>query len=525
MESSIIKAFEQFGPIESVESASRMVVILDTYEMYVTFVHSVDAYKAFISNRNGKKSADNIISVLPIDTWKIADKDVELPEIFHRMSRIEEDGEPQRILKFDITGGSLLRIFEACMRKLGPVVDGLDIYFQLDQSMYESSDEEGGDSGNVSQNTVKFNENDAETQQSVKEQVDTEPQTDPQPLTEAVRQSKQDLQPKQLESNTESNSLENYEFEKRVAEVWVKHLHKRLETLSLRKFNISRDLIGWLAPILKQCKKLLIDIKADCNILYALHEYCPNVTNFHLDGDEWNGDFEHITAKPWPSLKELYLNIASCTDDLQRKFRLFIAMNPQMTVLQIESVVDVDTVAVIGQSLLNLNTLAFVRDDFKQLHRVADNLVSLTELRGLKITALEVEKEHLNKLSKCAKRLSQMHHLHLSTIFLNLLPGTAYLEDFRHLSEFCIIHHHNCKCHAPNRVLSFEDTYVRVPNDSSVLVLIVNTKPPQTSGDPTLDESIQREFDKTAKFFPNVIETVILQEENNWVYIHISSNR
>lgn len=463
------------------------------HEAYVTFVNSVDAYKAFISNRSDKKSSEEIITVLPIDTWKIAEKPVELPEIFRRMSKIEEDDEPQRILKVDITSGALLRIFEACLRKLNCVIDGMDIYFQLDESLYESSEDLSVAAGDLPL-----------SQKTDKKDSDAESDSD---------------------SDTELNSIENDEFEKRVAEVWVKHLCSRFETLSLRKFFMTMELIQWISPVLKQCKKLLIDVKSDCNILYALHEFCPNVKSFHLDGDEWRGDFEHIPAEPWPSLTELFLNIASCTNELQSKFRLFIAMNPQLTVLQMESVVDVDTLAVIGQSLINLNTLSFVREDFKQLHRVADNLITLTELRGIKITALEVEKQHLNKLSKCSKRLSQMHHLLLSTIFLNLIPDSDDYEDFRHLSEFCIVHHHNCKCHGKNRVLSFEEKFVRVPYDSSVLVLIINTKPPASSKDKSLEASIQREFDKTAKFFPNVIGTIVLQEENNWIYIHISSNR
>lgn len=216
-----------------------------------------------------------------------------------------------------------------------------------------------------------------------------------------------------------------------------------------------------------------------------------------------------------------------------RKLQQFIEANPQLHTLQIDSIIDLEIVTAIGKTLKELNALAFVRPSFEGLNLLLDNLTGLTKLNGLKFSALEVKKGDLSALAKCAKRLCRLPKLQLITIFMNCEPGGGSDnegddynddEDFEHLKEFNITHHHNCKCHGPSRILSFDKNKIEVPEHSSVLVLIVNTKPPCTSKDKTLKASILKAFKKTTKYFPNIIEEIQQPEEDNYLYIQISSS-
>lgn len=74
-------------------------------------------------------------------------------------------------------------------------------------------------------------------------------------------------------------------------------------------------------------------------------------------------------------------------------------------------------------------------------------------------------------------------------------------------------------------MLSIRGTDIEVPDESSILALIVNTKSPKDSIDKSLETEILATFKKTTKFFPNIIEHIELEEENSHIYIQISSNR
>lgn len=214
-----------------------------------------------------------------------------------------------------------------------------------------------------------------------------------------------------------------------------------------------------------------------------------------------------------------------------RKLQRFLELNPQIHTLQIDSIIDLEILTAIGKTLKDLNTLAFVRPNFEGLNLMLDNLTGLTNLNGLKFSALEVKKSDLNALAKCAKRLSRLPQLQLITIFMNCEPDAGDgddsndAEDFEHFKEFNITHHHNCKCHGPNRILSFDKKKIEVPEESAVLALIVNTKPPCASKDKTLKPSILKAFKKTTKYFPNIVAEIQQSEDDSYLYIQISSNR
>lgn len=495
----INKAFTKFGPVQHVESVKSVNAKLkpDVHEAYIIFERSADAYKAFVANRDGKKFCEEVITVLPVDTWKVAptvSENDEIIKLSHRISKVEED-DAQFVYKMHITPGMLLRVFRSFIRLSKDFLTGLDLYYGPE----DSSDD------------------------------DSENETDETDDDEGSSVAKKDTVPKK-EPDNDLNCITNQEFEKRIAEVLVKNVGQKFHSLTIRKTSISMEMLQWFAPVLKTLKMLKIDTVTDCSVLYALHGYCPKVISLHLDGEEWTGEFDQMPIETWPSVKDLYLNVSDMDDDEiceegNRKFRRFIEVNPQITALQVDSIIDLDTLSTIGRTLKDLNTIAFVRQSFEGLNAVLDNLSGLTNLRGLKLSALEVEKTDLNALIKCSKRLSRLQHLQLITIFLNCEPDTEVGEDFVHLKEFCITHHYDCKCHGPNRTVSFENNNIEVPEDSSVLVLIVNTKPPGESKDKTLKADIMKAFKKTTKFFPNIIEQIEQPDKENHLYIQISSNR
>lgn len=507
--------FSKFGPIQRVEriTSSAANSKPDIYEAYILFKHSEDAYNAFMANRDDSKSSEEVIGVLPVNTWKLErsiSQKSELAELSRRIVDIDnEDDDTQFIYKMFITPGMLLRVFRLFILKSKDFLTGLYLHYgldPLDDSDDNTDEDDDGDSSDKSENEKPINKNDP---------------------------------------TIETNCITTHEFEKRIAELVVKNIGKPFTTLTLQKSTITMEMLQWFAPALKQLNDLRIHTEFDCSLLYAMHGYCPNVRSFHLDGDGWEGEFDPVAVEKWPSLRDLYLNISDMDDEVlcdegNRKLQKFIEINPQLHTLQIDSIVDLEIVTAIGKTLKDLNALAFVRPSFEGLNLVLDNLAGLTKLNGLKFSALEVKKSDLNALAKCAKRLSRLPELQLITIFMNCEPDTGVRgggdgdddgdgynddEDFEHLKEFNITHHHNCKCHGPNRILSFDKKKIEVPEQSSVLVLIINTKPPCTSKDKTLKASILKAFKKTTKYFPNIIEEIQQAEEDNYLYIQISSNR
>lgn len=511
--------------MESVDSVEGSALKLkpDVHEAYVTFVRSEDAYNAFIENRNETKSAEELITVLPVDTWKVSPvpkKEDELLELTRRISDIDEKGDPLFIFKLHITPQMLLKVFRSLLRISKEFLSGLDLRYELhDES--ESSDE--SDSSDDETEDLET------TDDSLVEKVS--PTISKKEPNESNEESSSADESRESENDVEElNCIQDHEFEKRLSEVLTQNLGQKFEILTIRKDIITRKMLQWFAPVLKQLHRLVIYTVSDCSILYALHEYCPNVCNFHLESDEWFGEFDQVPIEAWPSLKELYLKLTTLNDDENanegnKKFQRFIELNPQITAIQIESAVDLDTLSTIGRTLHDLNTLAFVRNSFERLNSVLDNLCGLSQLCGLKMSALEVEKSDLNGLSKLAKRLSRLPRLQLITIFLNCEPKTEKDEDFDHLNEFRITHHHDCECHGPNRILSFQDQDIEIPDESSVLVVIVNTIPAHRSADKTLESDILSAIKKTTKFFPNIIENIELEGANNHVYMQISSDK
>lgn len=516
----ILKAFEKFGKVESVEnvkgSASKSKP--DVHEAYITFARSEDAYRAFIENRNEIKSSEEIITVLPIDTWKILPvpkKHDEINELDRRISDVDYKADSNFIIRLSLTPHSLLRVFRSFVRSTKPFLDGLDLEYELENESDCESDDE----------TVRIESSDEESSNEVKKTEKPPKQTN-----ETNDEKSQEATDEEESKVEEINCIQNHEFEKRIAEIVVKNLGLNFEILTLRKDAITREMLQWFAPALKQLTKLSIYTVSNCRILYALHEYCPNVENLHLEGCEWEGEFDQIPIEAWPSLKEFYLDVDGLCDDENgnegnKKFQRFIELNPQLTDIQIDTVIDLGILSTIGRTLIDLTTLAFVRDSFEGLNAVLDNVNGLKKMCGLKMSVLEVEKNDLNGLLKCAKRLSRLPQLQLITIFLNCEPNTEEPEDFFHLSDFCITHHNDCACHGPNRILSFRNHDVEVPEESAVLALIINTKPPQFSADKTLEADIFSALKKTTKFFPNIIKNVELEGKNHHIYVQISSDK
>lgn len=303
-------AFEKFGTVESVEdvNSSTAKAKPDVHEAYVTFQRSEDAYKAFIKNRNETKSSDEIITVLPIDTWKIVpslSKSDEISELSKRITKVNEEATPQYIYRMCITPGMLLKVFESFLRVSISFLQGLDLYYELEEEYSAKSDEE----------TEVFSETEVD--------FDTK--------TEQEEGSDDEDDEEEEEQEPETECLNHHEFEKRIAEIVVKNLGPKFETLTIRKDEIVADMLQWFGPVLAKIKTLTIHTDSDCSILYALASYCPNVTSMNLNGEVWTGDFEDATVVAWPSLQELHVDVCDATEENNRKFKKFIELNPQIT--------------------------------------------------------------------------------------------------------------------------------------------------------------------------------------------------
>lgn len=282
----------------------------DVHEAYVTFQNSEDAYKAFIANRDGKKFCDDVITVLPIDTWKvgpIVSIDDELTHLSQRISKIQED-DSQFVYKMYITPGMLLRVFRSFIRLSTEFLTGLDLHYGSESSSDDETENETDETDDDDDDDDKTSEWDKDIEA-----------------------------PKELENEC----ITNQEFERRIAEVLVKNIGRKFHSLTLQKTSISMEMLQWFAPVLKQLKMLKIHTHTDSSVLYALHGYCPNVLSFHLDGEEWTGEFDQVPIEAWPSLKDLYLNVSDMDDDEicedgNRKLCQFIEVNPQITAIQVD---------------------------------------------------------------------------------------------------------------------------------------------------------------------------------------------
>lgn len=232
------------------------------------FKQSEDAYNAFIANRDDKKSSDEVVTVLPVNTWKLErtfSQKAELAELSRRIVEIDnEDDDTQFIYKMFITPGMLLRVFRLFILKSRDFLTGLYLHYGLDPPDDDDDNDnnsEHDDGGGLKELT---NENDP---------------------------------------TLDINCITQHEFEKRLAEVVVKNIGKSFVTLTLQKSIITTEMLQWYAPVLKQLQDLRIHTEYDCGLMYALHGYCPNVRSFHLDGDGWEGEFDQVAVEKWPSLR------------------------------------------------------------------------------------------------------------------------------------------------------------------------------------------------------------------------------
>lgn len=305
-------------------------------------------------------------------------------------------------------------------------------------------------------------------------------------------------------------------------------------------------------PAFDQITTLNIHTRYNGNLFFALPRLCPLLQSFQLDGDFffflnlftfhfqlspitltlsfcltgdlWTGDFDHYQPVEWKTLTELYLCTRISDEEVNEKIRKFIELNPQITALQIEFDLEVETIATIGRSLKDLRTLAVVRSTFEGVNSLVDTVVGMSYLQGLKISVMEAEKTQLNILAKCAKRFSRMSKLMLVTIFLNCFPDTKKPEKFYRMEEFSLTHHYDCKCHRKERILTFGGRSVDVPFESNAMALVINTKNPKKSADKNLESDIKSALKKVNKFYPTIHDFIECDQGSNFVYSQVSSN-
>ncbi|XP_031618972.1 uncharacterized protein LOC116338061 [Contarinia nasturtii] len=527
------EAFAQFGKIEVVQTVCNCSPT--DHDVYVTFERSEDAYKAFMHNRFKQKVSNDLDYVMPIDTWKISTRQTKLEEVNALSKRITDvDNEnPQCIFRIDITGRFLLKFFRSLLRLCAFSIEGLDLAYKLapgDEDYEESSSLEFFPVGEAIKEVERDEKDDEDTDDETDASecsVETVVPQNPEPDDYFDMEIETDIYGDEYDANMEDGyyCLEDYEFEKNIAEIVCNKVGPKFKTLTIRHEYITPCMLASFVPVLQMLHTFNIHTEYNGNLFFVLPAYCPQVRSFHLNGIDMDGDFNEAPVLKWPTLHELYLCTSDSDVKFLEKFRKFIELNDQLEALQVECDLDIPTIQTIGRTLKNLTTLALIRRTFEGLNGLLDSVVGLSELRGLKLSVLKVERHHLNALGKCAKRLCRMPNMQLNTIFLNCETETDEKEKFKNLEEFSISHHYNCKCHGTERIVIFQNKCVKVPFDSNVLVLIVNTKKPIKTADRKLEADIMAAFRKTTKFFPNTVEYLEMESKNNYIYIQVGSDK
>lgn len=293
---SIRQVFQSFGDIESVQRMDDVESTSGIYSALVSFVHSECAFNVLVANHNEMFISEYLVSVMPADTWQQTHAETDESE---PMDTCDESDEIKSMTQ-DLRGLSLYQKDVCCANA--------DDQFEIDLSLGLSL-----------------------------KQIRTR-------IFSVKSHQKHLVLDYGLESDGDESDDDNRilhidksDFEKRASKTISKIGAKKFQALTIRgKDHISMEVLQWLEPLLKRLQVLYIETYSNSQILYALHDFCPNLSKLYFFGFKWRGD-TWTDVKAWPKLthfvlKYVQLNIRSETETGQR-FQRFIGDLKQIYII------------------------------------------------------------------------------------------------------------------------------------------------------------------------------------------------
>lgn len=329
-----------------------------------------------------------------------------------------------------------------------------------------------------------------------------------------------------FDQNVEADCVETGDFQRRLMEIiGMNAAGPKLQEMTITGIGgISKVMLESLAPALKRLETLTIRTNR-CNILYLMQTFCPKLEAFHLIGREWEGDGDDSIIQTWPTLTRLVLRSISLDTesdtDSGKRLRRFFVLNPQLDTLELDFLVDNSLLKVIAKGMRELKTLTINRDTFDGMGAIFNHLVRLKRLETIMVTTCIFKTSHFKSLLACVECFSKMKRLELSTMLQNYVrddSGSVIMEDFP------VTYHHNCSCH-DSRTLSFGDRTdsINLPKDKRTLCILVSVARNIKSTDNTLEARIFNMFKGAKKFYPDVHKTIIIPDEDRFVFLHVAS--
>lgn len=482
----IRQEFAKYGEIKSIEMVMHPVELQDEAaaeicEAYVTFVKSKSAHQAFMAYRKHGKFPKETITILPADSWrqeeqnntglgyqtKTEEETVALNEMLVDLSmKNEEPIDLKKKLLVDIDADISLKKWHSIARSLKHELEFILLK----------------------------------------------------------------LSSKSTEANKNPNRLTIDEYEKRVVQVIANNsVGEKFKAMSIvTNSTISIEMLRCMAPLLQPLRSLIIDSPLNSHMIYTLPKFCPQLRMLRPFGI-WDGIYGDELPVNWPSLGILvfmnrFIDVKSFTEN-GKKFRRFIDLNPQLNMLLLHTIIDIELLKAIVNNLVNIRALSFRRLNYFKFTLILEHLTRMEALNLISIQFHIAEKVDLEKIIIIADRLGQMKDIRLVTLAQNYMPNTEQKEEFAMLNLFPVTEHQNCDCHRHDkRILSFNGILpdLEVPDDVPILVVIINTNNPIKSQDKLLDSDILNTLEETKKSFPNVIRFEVLKKENQSIYIHVA---
>lgn len=489
MKEEILYAFESFGKVDSVEilnDKSSIYFKADdeipvTHEAYVMFKNSVDAYTTLKSRIFPK----NLVLLVPADTWRQPDYKLSDEKPFKGVIKCDHRCEMESFTR-EFEGMTLHREESLCEHTV---------------TNFELELKEG-----TTLNEIRK-------------------------ILRCVMTTVGHLELKffvEFDSHEDKDCIGRADFQRRVIEVIGKYgVGPKLEALTIVGLaGFSMTMLQCLSSVLKPLTELNIFARY-CNILYVLPLFCPKLETLILSGMEWEGIGATETIQSWPTLEFLVfkgLTLDNDSDsDSGKRFRRFISLNPQLTTMDLDVIVDNSLLKSIGKSMRNLHTLTFTRESFDNVGGMIDQLVRLKHLEAILVSTLVFKTNHFKSLISCVECLSKKKRLRMSTLIQNYV-----LNEDEPMSLDCSVpvkYHNNCNCHGDNRVITFAETgdSVDLPKNKSVIAIMVCVSHHLKQADKTLESRISTMFKGTTKFYPNVLKTTTIEEEDRLIFVQIAS--
>lgn len=333
-----------------------------------------------------------------------------------------------------------------------------------------------------------------------------------------------DMMPNKDEQNC---CLTEREYVKRAIQVLCTGIGEQFESLTIRDAKIiTFELLDDLAPMLRRIKTLDLITESNASLLFALHEYCPNLIDLLFVSEQSNGEYFDVTPQHWPTILEVVLRIGidmNGETKIRKQFQRFIELNPQIKFLQFDTIIDVDLFKTITKNCSNITALSIARETFADIGLFLDLVSKLEQLKSIKLSILLVQKTELNSILVCAERFHQMKQLKLIVLFQNLVSNDDQCVEHTRLFSCSIKQHEHCECHGEERFLELMDInqMVKLPKNRPILVTYFNTMDLGLA-DMSLMMPPFATFEETKKFFPNVIDNILIDTNDSCHFIHIS---